>query len=53
MRISLRLLPIGAYVLMDSVSIRKSYINYPNSKKYNFYLGAKPYGTKLLEQAKY
>lgn len=53
MRISLRLLPIGAYVLMDSVAIRKMYLDMPNSKKYNFYLGAKPYGTKLLEQTKY
>lgn len=53
MRISLRVLPIGAYVLMDSAAIRRMYLDEPNSKKYNFYLSAKPYGTKLLEQAKY
>lgn len=53
MRISLRILPIGAYVLMDSAAIRKMYLDEPNSKRYNFYLGAKPYGTKLLEQTKY
>ncbi|WP_052663491.1 site-2 protease family protein [[Mycoplasma] testudinis] len=53
MQISLRLLPFGAYVLMDSASIRKAYLDDPNAKKYNFYLRARPHKTKLLEQVNY
>lgn len=52
-QVSLRLLPLGAYVLMDSASIRKAYLDEPNAKKYNFYLRARPHKTKLLEQIAY
>lgn len=53
MQITIRLLPIGAYVLLDSAAVRRIYLEEPNSNKYNFYLRPKPYGTLLLEQAKY
>lgn len=52
-RVSIRLLPIGAYVLMDSMSLRKSYIDMPNDPKYTFYLRPKPYKTFLLDEVKW
>lgn len=52
-RVSLRLLPIGAFVLLDSLFLRKTYLSEPNSKKYNFYLRILPYGTVLFDQIKY
>ncbi|WP_033159652.1 site-2 protease family protein [Mycoplasmoides alvi] len=50
LKISIRLLPIGAYVMMDSKALRKSYLDFPNLKNYHFYLYPKPYKTFLFDE---
>ncbi|WP_027123878.1 site-2 protease family protein [Mycoplasmoides pirum] len=53
MRFSIRLLPLGAYVLIDSEELREAYLESPNSKKYNFYLRPKLYNLILFNEAFY
>lgn len=53
LRISIRLLPIGAYVLLDSQALRNAYVNEPNAKNYGFYMRTRPAGTHLLDQVSY
>ncbi len=53
MRVSLRLIPLGAYVLIDSRGLRDAYVDSPNAPRYGFYLRPKPRGSILFDEAKY
>lgn len=51
-KISLRLFPIMAYVLMDSKSLRDAYKDEINDKNYAWYMQKPPKGKNLLDQTK-
>jgi membrane-associated protease RseP (regulator of RpoE activity) len=51
-RISLRLIPLMAYVMMDSVQLREVYASEKKDKNYKFMMQKKPKGTFLLEEVK-
>jgi hypothetical protein len=52
MRISLRVVPIVAFVMIDSKKIRDLYRDEKDDKNYAFFMKPVPKNFKLLEQAK-
>ena len=52
MRVSLKWIPLVAYVLFDSQKLRDLYKEEPDDKDYNWYMEPCPKGKLLLEQTK-
>jgi hypothetical protein len=52
MRISLRVLPVVAFVMIDSKKIRELYKDEKDDKNYAFIMKPVPKHFRLLEQAK-